>query len=120
MITVEVKKKINVATAISKTVDATVSFTTATHNHYNVEYRIAEAGQTVSGHYEVLAGAVNGTNKRFTVPGGAYVSGKLEVEINGSDSPMKFIKIDPANGIFDLTFVPQPGIHYIKARFINP
>lgn len=63
--------------------------------------------------YGTLSGTVNGSNAIFTVSNGAYVSGTLEVELNGQvqtlGSTGDFTETTPGSGTFTLTTAPPTG-----------
>lgn len=58
-----------------------------------------------------LAGAVNGSNKVFTVSEGSYTAGKLAVTWNGKSliKVLEFAETNPAIGTFTLTEAPDIG-----------
>jgi hypothetical protein len=68
-----------------------------------------------NGTYGLLSGTVNGTNKIFTVSQGEYLTGKLEVYLNGiiqlQGATDEWVELNPAAGTFE--FVTAPPIESI-------
>jgi len=63
-----------------------------------------------SGVYGQLSGAVDGTNRIFTVSTGSYISGSLKVYWQGQLQPGTMItETDPVGGMFKLGFTPKSG-----------
>jgi len=56
-------------------------------------------------------GLVNGSNTLFTVPGGTYIGGTLEVKINGIDQKrtVHFTETSPGTGTFTMSDAPLTG-----------
>lgn len=67
----------------------------------------------VSDSYGVLSGVVNGSNTRFTVSLGSYVSGSLKVYLNGQlqtqGSSEDWVETTPGSGTFDFATAPTTG-----------
>ncbi len=87
-----------------------------------VEWRVAQSGGT-SDTYGVLAGAINGSNKVFTVPDALYVSGSLEVYLNGQiqtqGSAEDWTETSPSAGTFTFVTAPTTG-DLVAARYGLP
>lgn len=78
----------------------------------SVSVQVDQTGGT-SDTYGVLAGAVNGSNKRFTVSLGSYISGSLQVYYNGQlqtqGTAEDWTETTPASGTFDFITAPPAG-----------
>lgn len=76
-----------------------------------------------TGTYNLLAGDVDGVNDTFTVSEGEYLSGTLEVELEGqgiSQGPgdNEFVEGNPATGTFIFN-TPPPEDAVIKVRYLT-
>lgn len=75
--------------------------------------------------YGVLAGAINGSNKVFTVSIGSYVSGALQASLNGQlltqGSAEDWVETTPASGTFTLATAPISGdVLIVFYKYANP
>jgi len=72
--------------------------------------------------YGILSGLVNGINTVYTVSLGSYVSGSLEVQLNGQlltqGTAEDWVETTPSSGTFTLSVAPESGdILTIKYQF---
>ena len=81
-------------------------------NRGSNSFQVDQSGGT-SDTYGVLSGSVNGTNTTFTVSLGSYVSGSLQVYLNGQlqtqGTAEDWDETTPASGTFDFNTAPQTG-----------
>lgn len=88
-----------------------------TNTYFNDMY-IDQSSGTHS--YGNLSGTINGSNTTFTVSQGAYLSGSLEVELQGQgqmqDASFDWVETTPASGTFDFVVAPPTG-SIIKVRY---
>ena len=75
-------------------------------NTYFNNWRFAQSGTS---NFEALTGTINGSNTTFTVPGGAYVAGKLFVYLNNIPYTDGITETTPASGIFNFDTAPTTG-----------
>lgn len=63
--------------------------------------------------YGILGGSVNGSNTTFTVSLGSYITGSLEISLNGQvqtqGSAEDWVETTPASGTFDFNIAPEAG-----------
>jgi hypothetical protein len=82
-----------------------------TANYFNTEI-VDQSGGTASS-YPAITGAINGTNKIFTVSEGVYVSGSLKVYWNGQlqtqGTSEDWVQLSPAAGTFEFIEAPEVG-----------
>lgn len=86
----------------------TVAKTTIGKNSFQIDCS-GGTGDT----YGILGGSVDGSNTTFTVSLGSYVSGSLEVQLNGQlltqGSAEDWEETTPASGTFTLSIAPEIG-----------
>lgn len=97
------------------TLEVSVDDTITTNKYY-----IDQSGGT-SDSYGVLSGSVNGSNYTFTVSQGKYISGSLEVYLNGQlqtqGSSEDWVEANPLNGSFSFNTAPISG-DLITAKYL--
>lgn len=75
-----------------------------------------------SGKWGSLIGAINGTNKLFSVSQGSYRAGTLEVILNGQDlivgASNDYVETSPSAGTFTMVLTPVAG-DVIKVKYLK-
>lgn len=74
---------------------------------------LIDASEGTDTTYGTLSGSIDGSNTTFTVSNAGYLTGKLEVYLNGQlqtqGSDVDWEETSPANGTFDFNTAPESG-----------